>query len=63
MTRLFVSLQSYFADIETRVQGRDDRGATMVEYALIVGGIAIIITGLLAAFGGKISAAFNKILP
>ncbi|MEI7548319.1 MAG: Flp family type IVb pilin [Actinomycetota bacterium] len=63
MTRLYVALQAYWTDLEYRVEAGEDRGATMVEYALIVGGIAVIITGLLTVFGGKIKSAFDKILP
>lgn len=45
----------------TRLQVRlnDDQGATAVEYALIVGGIAVVILGAIQAFGGGLSTFFS----
>ena len=37
---------------------RDDRGATAVEYGLMVGLIAIIIVGAVALFGTAVSDLF-----
>ncbi|MFN2528902.1 MAG: Flp family type IVb pilin [Candidatus Baltobacteraceae bacterium] len=40
---------------------RDDEGATMVEYALIVGLIAAVCITTVTAFGNKLSAKFTSI--
>ena len=40
---------------------RGDRGATAVEYGLMVALIAAIIVGVVAALGGKINAAFTTV--
>lgn len=39
----------------------DDRGATAVEYGLIVSLIAIFIIGAVTALGGGIAGVFNTI--
>ena len=38
---------------------RDERGATAVEYGLMVALIAIVIIGAVTLLGSKISALFN----
>ena len=40
---------------------RDDRGATAVEYGLIVAAIAGLIIAVVFVLGGKITNAFNNI--
>lgn len=40
---------------------RDDRGATAVEYGLLVALIAAVIVGLVAALGTQIGAAFTTV--
>jgi len=42
---------------------RGDRGATAVEYGLMVALIAAIIVGVVAALGTKIQAAFTTVNP
>ncbi len=42
------------ADLEA-----DDRGASSVEYALIVGFIAAVIVGAVAAFGSSVNDLFG----
>jgi Flp pilus assembly pilin Flp len=39
----------------------DERGATMVEYALIVGLIAGVSTAVLFALGGNVHTIFNHV--
>ena len=43
--------------------GRDDRGATAVEYGLIVGFIAAVIVGAVTAFGLGVLGLFGTIPP
>lgn len=38
---------------------RDERGATMLEYGLLVGLIAIVAIAGMTAFGGSITTMFN----
>ena len=40
---------------------RGDRGATAVEYGLMVALIAAVIVGVVAALGNKINAAFTTV--
>ena len=54
MTKLLVFLQSYIA---TRDQ-HEDRGATMVEYGLIVAAIALVVAGGAKLFGSALSTFF-----
>src|SRR5439155_5068997 len=57
MLNVFVSLQSYLS----AALRRDDRGATAVEYGLLVALIAAVIVGIVATLGTQISAAFATI--
>lgn len=51
LTRLFLSLQTRLA--------REERGATTVEYALVVVAIAAAVAGLMAIITGKLTTMFN----
>jgi pilus assembly protein Flp/PilA len=57
MLKSFVTLQNYVAGL----LNRDDRGATAVEYGLIVFLIAIAIVVAVTAVGTKLSGLFNTI--
>lgn len=39
---------------------RDQSGATAVEYALVLAGIAAVIIAMVYAFGSKVNAEYNK---
>ena len=39
---------------------KDENGQGMVEYALIIGLIALVLVALLVAFGGKIKNTFEN---
>jgi pilus assembly protein Flp/PilA len=57
-------LKSYFA-LQTYLSGllnRDDRGATAVEYGLIVAAIAAVIIVTVFALGVKVEAAFQSVV-
>jgi pilus assembly protein Flp/PilA len=56
MLKHFVSAQNFLA---TRF--RSDRGATAVEYGLIVALIAAVIVVIVALLGQSVSSAFNKV--
>lgn len=40
----------------------DEEGQGMVEYALIIGLIAIVVIGVLTTLGGGIAASFDRIV-
>ena len=54
MLRLFEKFQTKVAQV------RDERGATAVEYGLMVALIAIVIIVAVAALGTKLSTWFNN---
>jgi len=57
MLKLYIYLQNRLAQ-----QWReDDRGATAVEYGLLVGLIAAVIVVAITALGGKLTTLFNSI--
>ena len=56
MTQLFAFVQSWFATRAT-----DERGATMVEYGLMVGLIAVVALAAVILLGQKVSSVFNTI--
>lgn len=50
-----LNIQAYFFGDE------DERGATAVEYALMVALIAVVIIGIVTTLGGKLSSEFSKV--
>ncbi|MEI6108436.1 MAG: Flp family type IVb pilin [Actinomycetes bacterium] len=52
MMKLFVKFQTLASQ---------DRGATAVEYALLVGLIAVAIIGTVTALGGQINSLFTTV--
>jgi pilus assembly protein Flp/PilA len=59
LLRLYVTTTAWVQD---RYTGRKDRGATAVEYGLLVGLIAVAIIGVLVALGPRLAALFNNVL-
>ena len=47
--------------LQARVEGSKDRGATAVEYGLLVGLIAAVIITVVATLGTTISGLFTEI--
>jgi len=61
MTRAYAQLFALATVLGHRFEDRKDRGATAVEYGLLVGLIAVaIITGV-TLLGGNLQTAFNGI--
>ena len=62
MTELFLNaffaVRGFHADLLERA--RTERGATMVEYALLVGLIAVVAVVAVIALGGGISSLFSN---
>ncbi len=54
MNAFFATLQALFAD-------RDEKGATAVEYGLMVALIAVAIIGTVTALGGALNGLFTNI--
>ena len=40
---------------------KDEEGQGMVEYGLIIAGVAVVLIALVATFGEKIAAIFNGV--
>jgi pilus assembly protein Flp/PilA len=58
MLAMFVELQNWITDRKAQIE---ERGATAVEYALMVGLIAVAIIGAVSLLGNKIKTSFNTI--
>ena len=46
--------------INARLAKMDERGASAVEYGLLVAGIAAVIVGIVFVLGGQLKGAFDK---
>jgi len=57
MLKYFVALASFL----TQRLGRDDRGATAVEYGLMVGLIAAVIIGAVTLLGGNLNTLYGTV--
>jgi pilus assembly protein Flp/PilA len=47
--------------IRDRFEGRTERGATAVEYGLMVGLIAVVIIGAVIILGGRLNELFTEV--
>lgn len=56
---VLASIMSYIVNLEDR--RKDDKGATAVEYGLLVALIAAVIIGVVFTLGGKVEDAFEKV--
>ena len=54
-------LYTLLSVVSDRLDERKDRGATAVEYGLLVGLIAVVIIGGVTALGLRLDAMFNAI--
>ena len=59
MLELIVNLQTWVAHRHGQIQ---ERGATAVEYALMVGLIALAIVTAVSRFGDKVKSTFNVVV-
>jgi pilus assembly protein Flp/PilA len=62
MTRAVVYLYTILGLMQHRLEVRKDRGATAVEYGLLVGLIAVVIIVAVTALGGKLNTLFQSIV-
>jgi len=61
MTRAFAHFLAYVTNVTDRFERREDRGATAVEYGLLVGLIAVVIIVGVTLLGTKLLALFNTV--
>jgi pilus assembly protein Flp/PilA len=61
VTNFITFLQSFFAATQDKFEGRGDRGATAVEYGLLVGLIAVAIIVTVTTLGGELNGLFTEI--
>ncbi|MGX9900241.1 Flp family type IVb pilin [Arthrobacter sp. SA17] len=60
MTSLMVSMMAFVAGVKDRLS--NEKGATAVEYGLLVALIAAVIIAVVATLGTQIEAAFQTIV-
>ena len=60
MLSLFITIQTIFGDAKTRLSG-EEKGATAVEYGLLVGLIAVAIVAVLVLLGPQLAALFTSV--
>jgi pilus assembly protein Flp/PilA len=60
MVKLFVTLESFVAFARERM--REEKGATAVEYGLMVGLIAVAIIATVALLGTELDRLFDLVL-
>lgn len=59
MTSLMVSMTAFIAGVKDRLSS--EKGATAVEYGLMVALIAVFIIGAVALVGTNLDAIFNEV--
>ena len=60
MVKLFVTLEAMAMIARDRI--RDEKGATAVEYGLMVGLIAVVIIAAVVLLGKQLDALFDKVV-
>ncbi len=64
MTTIFAALQTLSLVVSDRLAAvEEEKGASMVEYALLVTAIALVVTAAVGAFTNDLNALFEAILP
>ncbi|TDL46984.1 Flp family type IVb pilin [Kocuria rosea] len=61
MLPLFITIQAFFTDTFERIE-RNEKGATAVEYGLLVGLLSIAIVGTLLLLGPRLDGLFQQVL-
>ena len=61
MLKMYVAAQTlYIAGID-RLRENNEKGATAVEYGIMVALIAVVIIAVVATIGGSLNTAFGKV--
>ena len=65
MTSIFAALQTLSFVVSDRLAAvkEGEKGATMVEYALLVAAIAAVVATAVAAFTDDLAGLFERIIP
>ena len=61
MIQFYATLSSFVTTAADRLK-REEKGATAVEYGLMVGLIAVVIIGAVTLLGGELKGMFNDIV-
>lgn len=60
MLPLFITLQTIFGDAKSRLSG-EEKGATAVEYGLLIGMISLLLVGALVLLGDEFTTLVTRI--
>lgn len=60
MTSLMVSMTAFIAGVKDRF-GREEKGATMVEYGIMVAFIAVLVMAAVIILGPQIAGLFTRV--
>ena len=60
MTSLMVSMTAFIAGVKDRLN-REEKGATMVEYGIMVAFIAVLVMAAVIILGPKIAGLFTSV--
>lgn len=58
---MFIVERIYLAIVMLQDRREDEKGAAMVEYALLVAGMALVVVAAVALFGTRITEIINSI--
>ncbi|MCG2621616.1 Flp family type IVb pilin [Arthrobacter sp. I2-34] len=61
MLAFYATVQSFFATATDRLKG-EEKGATAVEYGIMVAGIAVLVMGTVFLIGGQLDVLFGDVL-
>ena len=61
MLKMYVTLQSMFIAGVDRVRSDEAKGATAVEYGIMVSLIAVVIIGVVTAIGTNLGGVFGTV--
>ncbi|MFJ5869799.1 Flp family type IVb pilin [Dietzia maris] len=61
MNQVYVLMATFQAFLDDRFENRKDRGATAVEYGLMVGLIAVVIIVAVTLLGDNLTTMFNNV--
>ena len=60
MTSLMVSMTAFIAGVKDRFN-REEKGATMVEYGIMVAFIAVVVMAAVLLLGPQVAALFTQV--
>ncbi|UOD80196.1 Flp family type IVb pilin [Paenarthrobacter ureafaciens] len=60
MSALMLSVTSFIAGVKTRLT-QEEKGATMVEYGIMIAFIALLVLGAVSLLGPQIANLFTRV--